>query len=100
MLARVGTGCRTLKSPPSRKLAMALREPVRPGAFERSDGGSMRMLPHDGETASIVRGKEAGTFYLFNADLVHVYIRSISRKQESRCQQTTREKKLTTLRKS
>jgi hypothetical protein len=55
----------------------------------------MRELSHDGETASIVRGKEAGTFYLFNAGLVHVYVRSVSRKQENRRLQTTREKKLT-----
>ncbi len=34
----------------------------------------MRELPHDGEAASIVRGKETGTFYLLNADLVHAYV--------------------------
>ena len=56
----------------------------------------MREFPHDGETASIVRGKEPETFYLFNAGLVHVCVRSVSRKHESRCLQTTREKKLTT----
>ena len=36
----------------------------------------MRELPHDGETASIVRGGKRGTFYLFNAGLVHVYVRT------------------------
>ena len=36
----------------------------------------MSDLPHDGETAPIVRGKETGAFYLFNADLVHAYMRT------------------------
>jgi len=36
----------------------------------------MRELPNDSETASIVRGKEPGTFYFFNAGLVHVYVRT------------------------
>jgi hypothetical protein len=31
----------------------------------------MGELPHDGETASVVRGKETETFYFFNADLVY-----------------------------
>jgi hypothetical protein len=36
----------------------------------------MRVLPHDGETASIVRVKETGTFYSFNAGLVHTDMRA------------------------
>jgi hypothetical protein len=35
--AGAGPACRTVKSPPSRKLAMALHAPVEPGAFEYSD---------------------------------------------------------------
>src|SRR4029077_12327130 len=35
--ARAGTACRTVRSPPSRKLAMTLRAPVKPGAREYSD---------------------------------------------------------------
>src|ERR1700704_6446256 len=35
--ARAGSACRTVKSPPSRKIAMALRAPVKPGALEYSD---------------------------------------------------------------
>jgi hypothetical protein len=34
MLAGAGIACRTVKSPPSRKLAMALLVPVRPGALK------------------------------------------------------------------
>jgi hypothetical protein len=45
MPARTGTADRTVKSPPSRKLAMALRVPVEPGLFESSDGDSMKRLP-------------------------------------------------------
>ena len=40
---------------------MTLRAPVKPGAPEYSDGGRMGELPDDGETASIVQGKETGT---------------------------------------
>jgi hypothetical protein len=34
----------------------------------------MGELPHDGETASAVRGEEPKAFYSFNAGLVHVYV--------------------------
>jgi hypothetical protein len=54
---------------------MALHAPVGLDALEYSDAGSMRKVPNDGETASIVRGKERRTFYLLNAGLVHVYVR-------------------------
>ena len=37
MPARAGTACRTVRSAPSRKLAMTLRAPVKPGAREYSD---------------------------------------------------------------
>ena len=60
--ARAGTACRTVRSsPPSRKLAMAFRAPVRSGALEYSDEVCMTELPDAGEMASIGRGKETGT---------------------------------------
>ena len=59
--ARAGTPCRTVKSPPSRKIAMTFRAPAEPSVRGHSDGGNMRDLPDDGEMASIGRGKETGT---------------------------------------
>ncbi|TKS60411.1 MAG: hypothetical protein EWM73_03106 [Nitrospira sp.] len=37
VLARAGTACRTVKSPPNMKIAMTLRAPVKPGALEYTD---------------------------------------------------------------
>ena len=36
----------------------------------------MRERPHDGKAASIVREKDAGAFYLFNAGLIHLSVRT------------------------
>src|SRR5213594_1595159 len=43
--ARAGTACRTVRSPPSRKLAMTFRAPTEPSERRHSDGGNMRELP-------------------------------------------------------